>query len=107
MILLEGDLFEEYVPQTKTSETSADDPIIQVISGEELERELLHDSREDRTRSAETELVLLEAVRGIGLGTESLVTNIHEPTCRVGELTGDLAGESPGLRPGRQILCSP
>ena len=70
-----------------TSETSADDPIIQVISGEEFERELLHDSSENRTKSAETELVLLEALRGVGLGTESLVTNVQELTCRVGELT--------------------
>ena len=86
MSLLEGDLFEEYVPQTKTSEI-ADDPIIQVISGEEFEREVLQDSGEDSTRSAETELVLLEAVRGVGLGTESLVTGVHELTGSVGELT--------------------
>ena len=86
MSLLEGDLFEEYVPQTKTSKI-ADDPIIQVISGEEFEREVLQDSGEDSTRSAETELVLLEGVRGVGPGTESLVTSVQELIGRVGELT--------------------
>ena len=85
MSLLEGDLFEEYVPQTKTCEIP-DDPIIQVISSEEYEREALQDSG-DSTRSIKTELVLLEAVRGVGLGTESLVTGVQELTGRVGELT--------------------
>ena len=123
MTRIEGDLFEEYVPQTKTSEPeveyriqeSADDPIIQVILGEEFERELLHDSGDNRATSAETEPVLLEAVRGVGLGTESLVTNVQELTSMAGELVQriqttfeeiDKVGERSGVneRPAGEIL---